>query len=422
MVTYPTLLRYTPTAGTVGADTQSRGCIGNGRLFTMRIGNTGSDQAGLRSYNIANGLQVNAVDQADIEAAGGGDRVTSPMCHTPTGQIFVTSTGWFNGSAQVVLLDESFNFLSTWNDVDAGGGLPSLPYAPATPQNFGATSKQGVSYVACAPDATLAGQPVVIMQAGATGGGTTQFAGHTIAFTEAEALCCGSPAEVGKCFTIGRALPGPDSTDLGVYVTTISNSASNYNVASWPGSPNAHISTTKVGTVPVTSIDPTWTTTLGCTSPAYDTSDGNLLVMAATNDAGPAVKTHLFKIQASDAAVLWTADLPTSGINEIFNAMNSSVVTNGVFRFFCGSDQRFYFFDTSDGSVISNQHQGLGGAMTPLASIDYAPLDSVIYYGDWASNTPPPTPLGGISPSGTTFWYLLQNAAVPNTKSKVKWF
>lgn len=403
---YPSILLENPTVGAVGLDSRDRGAILGSNFYAMRLGNTAGNDGGLRSYNIATGAQILATTATAVFGSA-TPGVDGPYAAIPTGQLFIEGN---TSPGLATLIDPAtLTKLSSFPT----SNLPSLPTSIPVPQCYGATAAGGFGYVGCAPFFTFAGEPLAILQAGPV---TTQFAGATVAFTTLQALCCGSPASVGKIFTLGCDLPGPSAAALELWTTQIGAGAENY--GGWPV-PNPNIVTPAAVNISIAAIDPSdpWTNATAITAPAFDRSDGNLIFMASTTDL-VAHQHVVFKVRPSDGAVLWTT--PVAGINEIYNAMPSSIVAGGVFRFMCGADQRLYVIDTATGAIISNQHQGLGGGFSISSSIDYAPLNGVLIFAQWASNAvEPPYGAGGTVPSGTEFWYFLQLAAAAGGKTQV---
>lgn len=414
---FPLLMRFTPAGGSpVGLDTQSRGCLStDGRkFFSMRIGNT-SDDAGLRAYDMETGAELAASPVATIY--GGANEIAAPYCFTPSGNLLVRAKGWnSNGSAQLSRVNAStLALIDTLNDSDIGGGLPSLPVALGSPQCFGATSKNGVSYVAAAVTATLAGGQVNIVRAGGT-----QYGGHSFNVAEFQALCCGSPANWGKIYTLGVGPNEADSDPATLYVTTVGALAGVYDVSSYP-TLNGAIGTVPVGSFSPPDIDEEWETWLGLTAPGLDQSDGHLLMFATTTDSGATNKCRLVKIDSTDGHIRWSTPMPFLGTNERFFAMPASDINGGKFKFLCPGDQKLYIIDTSDGSVISDDHMGLGGAFTITCSIDSARTNSVIVFGQWETDSvKPPWPVGGITGSSTPYWYRLIVGPPPVTGTRVK--
>lgn len=290
MTTYPSIQGNYPAGGSpVGADTRQRGCILGSSFFAMRIGNEAVDQGGLRSYSITTGVEITSALTNTVFGSSSYE-VNGPYTSIPTGQLFIEG----NASPGIAALvnPATLTMLSSF----PVSSLPSLPTRMATPQNYGATSKQGIGYVGCSPDFTFNSEPVVILQAGPT---STQFAGAIVSFIESQAYCCGTPAEVGKIITWGLDLAGPSSADFGLYVTTVGIGASGYNTALWPGTPNSAIATAARIAIPLANIA-SWATVDGTTPPIYDQFDGHIIVGFTSAAGAVGDKNRFAKIRLSD--------------------------------------------------------------------------------------------------------------------------
>lgn len=399
-MTFPTIQRYNPAAGPmiVGVDTQSRGCVSldGSKLFTMREGNT-SDSAGLRVYDVATSAVLSEVAVATIY--GADNTVDYPYVVTPDGNNYIRAKSWPNGSAETSVISSSLGLVSAWNSTNAGGAFPSLPNAPGVPQTFGSTSIGGFPYVGAAVSATI-GKTVNIFQAGAA----TQFAGFSFDVDEAQAFTTGTPAGTGIIYVLGYGPNAPSAAPIGVYGVNVNNGAENYNNANWPALPNSFISRTKLGTFLPSNIAGDWSTVVNGTQAAYDRSDGNLLIFIQTTDIGAAFKDALVKISSTDGHVIWSIMLPSgTASQERFNSMGASIVDGGLFRYVYAN--KLYIFNTTLGTIVSVTTLS---NVFPDNSIDNAPSNSVFFTGQWFNGATPPFPVGGISGTGTRYWYRIQ--------------
>jgi hypothetical protein len=399
-----------PSSGALDVDSHSGLLLDtvapNSGIFLKSDGSTST--SGIRSVDIGSGTQTAEATIVDIYGSASPNQIVTPICITPNGEIVSIGRPWAgNGTAQISLLNRTtFALIEAWNDTDAGGGLPVLPYAPGLPQCLVATSKQSISYVAAPITATLAGGTVNILEACTP---RMQFAGHSFDVDEDAAVTCGSPANIGKFFTLGYST-SVSATAIGVYVTTISNGASNYDNTTWAAGAGAsiHIATVKAGTIDPTDIDMAWTNFSAVTQPGYDQDDDKLIAFFQTTD----VVTHqsyLAKIDPADGSIEWAT--PLSAINERFSAMGASNI-NGVYWFLSGT-RVLYEIDLSDGSITSQATLSVGGGISTNCWIWDHATSSGFFSGQWASPVTPPYPVGGISESGDTYWYRLQVDDVP---------
>lgn len=412
-MTYPTIERLPDPPGATVGTTSSTGIALDTSVASPHVifkSDGSATDSGIRSMSVSSRTQVAEATIVDIYGSASPNQIASPICITPTGQIVTIGRGWLNGTAQLSLLDkDTFGLIGAWNDVDAGPGPATLPFAPSLPQSLGATAKGSTSFI-IAPETATEGGTVNVLQAGATGGGTIQFAGHSFDVDEDAAVSCGSPATVGKFFTLGYDTD-VSSNPVGVYVTTVGLGAAGYDNSGWSGTPNANIATTKLGnTIAPPEIDSGWTNISAITQPGYDKSDGNLLAFFQTTDV-VADKSYLVKINSTTGVVMWATAV--SDINERFFAMGASNIDGGVFAYLSGT-RILYVFDTSDGSITSQTTLSVGGGISNRNSIyDYA-TNRIFFYGQWASSATPPYPVGGITPAGEEYWYALQLGDEPS--------
>jgi hypothetical protein len=407
-LTYPIIEAY------VGAETPVSGTSHNtvlidspnNRLYLQSNGAIST--SGFREFNIATNAQTDTATLDDLYGSGNSNEIDDPSCFTFSNQILTTSRGWFNGSVQFTLISNALAHVVDLNNVDAGGGLPSLPGAPAAPSMLAPASVGGIGFAA-APVSSVFGGDINILEAHGT---TLQFAGHVATVDEQHAFSCATEAGTGILWHIGSPIIGsPTTSAFGLYKTTILASAAAYNTALWPGTPNSHITTTKIGTVAPADVDATWTHFTNITAPGYDRNDGNILVFVGTSDA--VVNQHyLVKLDKDDATVVWA--LPVVGLptNES-GAFNSAEIDGGVMWYLI--NRTLYEIDTVAGTATTTT-LSVGGGLTSFNSIYRHAIRSVFWQGQYASATTPPyaSETGSAVPELPNHWFrLIVDAVAP---------
>lgn len=377
MTTYPQIQSY------IGADSGGYGngntgaVIINGRLYVLL---TGSGAAGnIIVYDVPSGSEVGFATAAAI----GAPAITLVWCITYAGLIFM-QTGTPSGKPFLNTIDPStLSVVASWNGPPSSGiGALGFFVPMLSPDNIN---------FAFGGAATGGGFAVFQAQ-----GSAIQFAGHLFAPDEPFASSCGGNAK-NIVFTACHHT-FPTTSAVGIYKTTVSSGAGNYNVAGlWPGTPNANIATTKVGTISPATVDATWTHFSDFTLLGVDASDGHLIVQLSTTDS-VTHKSYVAKINETSLAIIWqTPDLTASaGVSQ----PNNSLVWMTV-------------------SVVNSVNLSTGAATVPVTFgqtpsawsqigqfYDYK-TNSIYTWGEYITvGGTPPYPVPGFTAWGTTDnWY-----------------
>lgn len=118
---------------------------------------------------------------------------------------------------------------------------------------------------------------------------------------------------------------------------------------------NPGITSSVLGTINATDVDPNWTDITGVSGFTYDLSDGNLLVQLSNAFAPPGVpRNYLTKISSANASILWKT--PSIGPAQLFGGTSSRPAGN-VFGWMIGNVATV--LNTQDGSVQNFTIPGL---------------------------------------------------------------
>jgi hypothetical protein len=128
------------------------------------------------------------------------------------------------------------------------------------------------------------------------------------------------------------------------------------------------VSQTNIGTFIRTDIEPQWTEQFGIIGICLDQTDGKPIIIF--KGVGGSV-THgiMAKVNPSDASVEWKVHLPNSDGGSPPSAGNTfaySSITHQRVGFYTGSPAQVTIYDTSNGSVVDQYSNDLGG----LSNID----------------------------------------------------
>lgn len=362
----------------VGAATKGANvCLVDYARARVLVLTEGQSTGVISSFNIESGVET-AYSQASIYGAGDNRWIQTPMCLGHDGNIY--SVAYSSNSTPYQRIDggtikvletagiSSSNTTVTANEI-------SFP-ANMAPASVG--TRFGLKYFCVAPSLNYAKINVVEMTPG-----TTQFAGHSFAIDEARGYSVGTEPGTGIVYTLGRPdVSLPTTTPFGIYKTVIKESASGYGLINWSSTPNGNITTTKIGTVSPAQVDATWSHFSAITAPAYDHSDGHLMVFVQTTDA-VTNKQYLVKVNAATAAVMWkiaTDSIPAYGI---YN-MGHSYIAYGQYSFLsaapeAGGAKYCYNVDTINGTATVVNVYGLSSSSVVWDSR----YGSVFNFGDF---------------------------------------
>lgn len=188
-------------------------------------------------------------------------------------------------------------------------------------------------------------------------------------------------------------------TGLALGKTVISSGADTYDPSTWPATNPDIVSTTIKNYVP-TDFDGTWATVNIFTGPAYDATDGNVIVAVSTTDS-VANQQYIVKLSTVDGHVMWTCPVANAGGFDN-QAFCFSRIQNGTFIYWAQTgtfDGTAYAIDTSTGVATTQAYTGIVG-IAQQVSDDV--LGCVIGNGGWNTADGSLTLLNATAASGSS--------------------
>jgi hypothetical protein len=221
-----------------------------------------------------------------------------------------------------------------------------------------------------------------------------QSASSATAYWTAETHASGPPYKLGK--------------------TVIASGAENYDPSTWT-TPNGFITTTTIKTYVPTDFDATWTTIFAFCGPAYDATDGHLLLQVRTTDV-VTNKQYIVKVNSSTGAVIWKVPVLSAFFNE--QAVCFSRIQTGYYFYQAQTSTwggTAYSIKTSDGTTTTQTYTGLSG-LSEQVSDDV--LGCIIGNGGWDKAQGNITLLNSTPNAGGTLvaiYFVTPGTAATNT-------
>lgn len=162
-----------------------------------------------------------------------------------------------------------------------------------------------------------------------------------------------------------------------------------------------------------TDFDATWTFFDSFSGPAYDQTDGNVIVMVTGH--GPSSNAaYIAKLRVSDGQVLWKVSMPDNhGFSD--QGILNSVIEFGYFLYFANSNQVVYLISTADGTFITQTSTGGVIALGNQSSNDS--LGCIIGNGTWDTALGALTLLNSTASSGgpvlTAIYFATAGTSTP---------
>ncbi len=254
-------------------------------------------------------------------------------------------------------------------------------------------------------------------------GDSMAYVGHTKLTDNIATLVPGLP-NTDTFFALGTfAYGSPSTTPINVYSCKVVSQFGQ----SYIGGGNS-LTVTSVGSVTPAQVDATWTHFTDVEGPAFDPTDGNLIVCVSTSDS-VTTKAYWVKINSSTGAVIWTcADTGQNQAPMTTEFLCKLQMPAGIFSYYRsnGGSPIQYTLNTSSG--ILSTVSGFPSATDIFQHQLYWPeLQAVICDVETSYNGTPPGPYdsGSLIPLGAymlanasygPYWGLLLNAA-PATSS-----
>lgn len=406
MTSFPILQRYDNTAGLSVQTGELLPDGANNRFFAFKNGNRNSATAGVYRFDIATGAQTGVLYASSMFAGDSSAyaSIASPVTLTFGGSILLlTSIGNAGGSNSYRLVDATSMTMTAQY-----GGSPVFELTGG----FCPLSAGGIDFVLQVGPGSGAFESVMFEAHGSV----LQFAGHRFATDEGSLATQiqGIPTTAGTGISYSIAYNTNATRQVGIYKTVLTSSAAGYNVALWPGTPNSHITTTKVGVILATAIDAGWTTGgFEASSGMYDQSDGNIVFMAA--GIGGSSTQYLVKASTTDASIVWTLALDS---NFVFGGDVGTTSLNGTLWLVRGggSSDTIYEFDTTAGTLTTSTAFSATNGLTDSLPIWDATTLSVFTKNSFSgTSTPPPYPAPGTAPNMSSEWarYIVSSPPSP---------
>jgi hypothetical protein len=135
---------------------------------------------------------------------------------------------------------------------------------------------------------------------------TPSFGGHLFEMSGGAWSVCAGPQSGLSATAYTVAGPSglvsiPNAVEL--YKTVVLPQASSYSPVLWPTA-NPFITSSLVGSVMPTDVDPAWIGDIAQTGICYDATDGNVLIVVHTT-AAVATTDYVLKLRTSDGTTLW---------------------------------------------------------------------------------------------------------------------
>ncbi len=213
----------------------------------------------------------------------------------------------------------------------------------------------------------------------------------------------------------------PTATAFGLYKFEIGTNAPNWTppspMSNWTLVPNTEIVKTKVGTVPASDVNAAWTRWLDFSSPAFDKTDGNLIMLVKGDDgAGGTVKQYIIKINVTTTAIVWATEI--AGAIDTFGiwGMNKNYIDDSAYAFItataAGNDRILTLLNTTTGAATSQTWTGI----QPTGSQCFNSITGGILlfgtYSDLAGNPNPTAEVGDYFDTHSTDTFTSQWARI----------
>lgn len=327
--------------------------------------------------------------------------VAPPFCVDPQGFLYNQKTASnYNGQQK---LNQSLEFVGSWG---TPSGFANLPNGVGLPVNLAAIKCGDADYLYGVTQ-DLDYHIWMVYGTGLVFGGLYYEVDET-GLTCVAGASSDTPPEA-TAFAVGW--PGFSGLiQLGIYKTTVQGNAFVYDPDTWPDV-NTNLPTVKLSTIPVATIDATWTTIL---KPAviYDSTDANLIIMVQTDDV-VTTKHYLLKVNGTTGAIMWK--LPWFTYASGNNQPGQSRIRHGIFCALdtSGTNHNLHTVDTIAGTDTITSDGFAGLEIGPQSFDD----TSGILYGvfDFVSGAGAPLRRGDTPASYSNEWSsLYAREAFPN--------
>ncbi len=187
---------------------------------------------------------------------------------------------------------------------------------------------------------------------------------------EGNAQICSGPNGSTNCMfiAIGHDYSLPSTGSIGIYTVSVPDAVGLF----------------KTGTFAPADVDATWSHFSSVVGPAYDQSDGNILLRVATNDS-VTNKAYWLKVNPYTAAIVWKLIDTTSGPYPAMFPQAS--IPAGRFCYLNG--HTVHELNATAGTIAAFSENTGFGVTGGQQYDDYSA--SITFFGNWSYNTNPPT-------------------------------
>ncbi len=293
-------------------------------------------------------LNANLVDLGLAGTRGINDNTGGGMVLDASGHIYCTTL--FDNTSELGKFDTDLSsvdrFIGVSSALTSGVG-PFAIYSSAT-----CKTKDGTTYLLAST--TLNNHIITIMSGDPVFdliGGSGALSG---AIANGRPVICGGKAKNGHttAYVMDKPLYGaPAVTPWRFHKITIADGAS-----AFPPGASSAVSFSFIKAIAPADIDATWTNFSDGRGIAFDSTDGNVLIMVQTTDA-VANKQYIVKISAFDGSVVWKTVI--TNLDPYGDAnMSKHRIVNGRFLYMdVGGTLKV--FNTADGSVTTQTYTGI---------------------------------------------------------------
>lgn len=317
-----------------------------------------------------------------------GSTHLEPMGFSPSDNSLYTAKDFANYTGVVRSSAESLTELNS-NGTPSSFGIP--PPSIRNPGTFAIVNTLGTSWIVTTAVVPIGdeGHAISVL----VGGSDIGFLDYYFSLDGAQWSTCAGPQSSREATVYILAGPTgvfPTPNEVILYATTISELGG--------------ISTSSIGAISPTDIDPEWTKIyqLGI---VYDATDGNVLVSVWTDEA-VTNPTYIAKLNSVDASVMWK--VPIAGMVNASLQMSSGRIEHGRFACFCWSAffSTVFLINTIDGTYTSFD-TGLVGLVQSGGQCFDDTNGCIVAHGSFSkSGSGGPVQLNG-TPDNFSGWYAL---------------
>lgn len=292
-------------------------------------------------YNFETGQEI---DNANLTSFG-----SSPAALT--GVFLLDPNGRFWVAGGTTEFHEFETGGTPWTVLQQWGSGSNPPTGVQPPQSMAWLAVGGKSYIV---GGSLTGSKVWVIE---TDDGNIGYGGSNFSISGTAQICT-----------------GPETPTLATaYWTTYANTGTAPQFGKTTIDNDGNVVNTQLATYIATQFDAGWTQINSFLGPAYDSTDGDVLVLAG-GGVDATSTWYLVKLDVADGSIIWKTG-PLSDEFEIDgHALTQSRIQAGLFFMYLSTgafSATIYAFKTSDGSSTTTNYTGLAGINFPQSD-DFA--------------------------------------------------